>query len=523
MSSQAPAIPECITRDRLTSPYWPNLSVAGLVSVVVLGVVFLFTSFNRLNHTDLWGHVNFGRWIAEHQALPATDPFAAAPSEIPALHGAWLSQALGYEIQAAFGNEVLVLGHAILMTLTAAVLMLALYRRGTPALWAALAGLVFLLLDLPIAGTIRPQLFGQLGIALFLLGIAVLPQRRDPLLWLPAVAAVWANLHGSILMGIAVLGIHMLSAAHDAIRRTGSVAQTLKDHSLQRAIMALGLVLAVGCLNPHGPALYLRIAGFSDHPALAAISEWRALSLYSLTGVLVAVSLIATAVAWKYSQRPWQASDVLLLLVFGVALFPAIRMLAWWALVWPFVVWPHLASAWHVVWEPAEKQHFDMEADQPTAMRTLMAVGFVFMAFIVAPPTFSLLSGRTRGEGAILVTDTPIYVTDEILRRGLTGTIAAPLDWADFLLWKTDGALKPLVHGHVHLSSPAAWRAQETIFRAGDGWLATLRNQKLQYVLVPRRRYPALAKQVLTADRSGKGELRIIYQDQRCLMAEIKS
>src|SRR5262245_25486489 len=105
MTTPETPLPECITRDRLTSRYWPNMSFAGLAAVVALGLIFLLTSFHRLNHTDLWGHLNFGRWMATNHALPPSDPFAAQPSAIPTLNGAWLSQSLGFEIQRVFGNE----------------------------------------------------------------------------------------------------------------------------------------------------------------------------------------------------------------------------------------------------------------------------------------------------------------------------------------------------------------------------------------------------------------------------------
>jgi hypothetical protein len=265
--------------------------------------------------------------------------------------------------------------------------------------------------------------------------------------------------------------------------------------------------------------LYAAIAGFGNHPALASISEWRPLAPASLSGVLMIVSLIATAVAWKYSRRGWQISDLLLLAVFGLAMLTAMRMLAWWAIVWPFVVWPHLASL-------SRRAHAapagdTSDAGEPTSMRTVMALGFIFMTALVAPPTFSLVSGRARGEGVIMVADAPVYVADECVRRSLVGNIAAPPDWADYLIWKTDGQLRPLVHGHIHLADAATWRDFETIFRGDEGWLETLKVHQMQYVLVPRRRYSKLAKLVLTADRSGRGDLRIIYQDQRCLMAEV--
>ncbi len=132
-----------------------------------------------------------------------------------------------------FGNEGLVFGHALLVTLTAGVLMLAVVRRGAPPGWAWVAGAAMFVLDLPIVGTIRPQLFGQLGAALFLLAAAELPTRRHPLVWLPMVAALWANLHGSILMGLAILGACAIGVTWNVLARVAKApAKVASDRAI---------------------------------------------------------------------------------------------------------------------------------------------------------------------------------------------------------------------------------------------------------------------------------------------------
>jgi hypothetical protein len=458
-------LPACLTRDNLTSPYFPNLSTGGLAAVVALAIIFLLTSFNRLNHTDLWGHLNFGRWMAEHQALPPTDPFAAAPASKPVLHAAWLSQLAGYEVQRWFGNEGLVFGHALLVTLAAGVLMLAVYRRGLPATWAWSAGLAFLLLDLPIAGTIRPQLFGQLGAALCLLACAELPGRRQPLVWLPVVAALWANLHGSISMGLAIVGLFAVGVSWNAAWESrSSGVGLLRNRGVQAVWGLLFLILVAACLNPHGPMLLVRTLLFNEHAVLGSISEWRPLTPGSLTGVLMIASAGLAVLLFKYSPRKWEVHELLLLLVFGLATLPAIRMLAWWAVVWPWVCLPHLAALCSR-WSSQRSGEPQIDQDAPTAMRTVLAMGVVFTLALIAPPTYSIVAGQGRGEGPILVTDTPLYVADELVRRDLSGTIAAPMDWADFLVWKTAGQMKPLVYSHVHLAPEETWRDYERLFR----------------------------------------------------------
>lgn len=521
MSDNERPLPACITRDNLTSPYFPNLSLAGLAAVIALGLIFTLTSFNRLNHTDLWGHVNFGRWMTVNQAWPAADPFAASASDKPVLQGAWLAQVAAYQIQRLFGNEGLVFGHAILVTLAAAVLMLAVRRRGAPALWCWSAGIAMFALDLPIVGTIRPQLFGQLGAALVLLACAELPARKHPLVWLPLVAVLWANLHASVPMGLLMLGICACGVSWRAYVETqDKPMRLLSDRRLWIVWGALAVTLAATAINPHGFALLPRIALFNQHTALASISEWRALTPGSLTGMLFLASLAITALLVKTSPRKWEVAEIALLVVFGIGTLMAIRMLAWWAIVWPWVCIPHAAAAWRH-YRLAKESDVVFDTEEPTAMRTVLAMGFCFMVVLIAPPSYAALVGVGRGEGPTTVKDTPLYLADEIVRRDLAGAIAAPMDWADFLVWKTGGKLKPLVHSHVHLLADDDWRAYEAIFRGEAEWLSLLGIHSMQYVVVPQHRFPALAKQVLIESRKSDGRLRIVYQDQRCILAEV--
>jgi hypothetical protein len=515
----ADRLPACLTRDNLTSPYFSSTSQGMLTVVATLCVLFVLTSFNRLNHTDLWGHLQFGRWIAEHRALPPADPIAAQPTDTPVLHSAWLAQIAGYAVQRWFGNEGLVFGHALLVTLAVGVMILAVHCRGVPLRFAALAGVAMYLLNLPIVGTIRPQLFGQLGAALVLLACSELPHRRHPLLWLPLVAALWANLHGSILMGLAMLGCCVLGMAWQVMcEKDLDVAAALRDPRVGRMGLALALMLAGACVNPHGPMLLSRILFFGEHAALASISEWRALTPGSLTGMLVIVSGLTAAALARFGPRRWELHEVLLLVLFGAATFFAIRMMAWWAVVWPWAVVPHLSEAW--------KQHRASrgaadETDEPAAMRTLIAMGCVFAAAIIAPPSYSLVTGRARGEAPISVRQAPIHLADQATRLNLAGSLAAPMDWADYFVWKTAGRVKPMIYSHVHLTRPETFADYQKIFRGEEVWLKLLHSHGIRYLVLSKERHKELAARVVAELRSGRPHLRIAYQDQRGMILEL--
>lgn len=516
-----PEVPACITRDNLTSPWFPNTTKATLFALMATGVLFLLTGFHRLNHTDLWGHLNFGRWIAENGSLPTTDPFASVQLNQPMLHSAWLSQLLGYEVQHTFGNEGLALGHCILVALMGVVLMLAVAKRQTTGTVVWTAGILMFILGLPILGTIRPQLFGMLCAALTLLACSDLITKRTPLFWLPVLFALWANLHGSVLMGIAILGLFAVGMTYEIWQECeGGFAKFKADARLSRVWLAVVIATVATFLNPHGPLLLLRTVFFGEHAALQYITEWRALTPNSLTGILMIASTLATALLFKFSPRKWQAYEILLLAFFGLFTLTAIRMLAWWTLVCPWVIIPHLAAFWAA---HRQRQELPAEAeDEPTAMRTLIAIGFVFMITILAPPSYSLVAGKSRGPAENLVTDTPIYIADEVTRRNLAGTFASPMDWADYLIWQTHGELKPLVYSHVHLTNKQTWDEYVKIFSGDPSWLARLQQSNTRFLVVSKARNKELLKHVIMADRNGKGQVWVFYQDQKSLIAEIR-
>ncbi len=495
----------------------PGISRAGLAAVIVVSGIWLVTSFNRINHTDLWGHLSFGRWIAQHQELPAVDPFRPHVASEPVLNVYWLGQVLGYYCHEALGLEGLVLAHAALVTLAMIILMLSVLGRGVSLSWAVAAAVAAYLLALPITGTIRPQLFGMVGFAATLWAISRLPVRRHPLVWLPVVFAIWANMHGSFAMGLVVLGCFALGTSWETRRAAGSFKAILLDTPTRRAWIALTLALAACLLNPEGVELLAAVAGFSGNANLEGISEWRPMTLGSLSGALFFTSLFVTGILLRWSPRRIWAHEVLLMLVFGLAGLMAIRMLVWWALAWPWVVAPHAAACW-VLYRRSEPSEATDEERRPAAtpQRTLLAAAVIFATFWWSPPAFGLISGRARPAERVLSADTPQAVSDEFTRRQLTGRFFSPIDWADYLIWRNPDGLEPLVYSHVHLTSSELWHDFLGISRGSRQWLEVADHYRLDYLVLSRQRNRRLVELALQEPRC-----RVLYEDRQALLIEI--
>lgn len=516
--SKTPApLPECLKRDRLNAGYFAQFTAAQLAMVIALSVIFLWTGLHKLNHTDLWGHLDFGRWIAQHQSLPAIDPFAATPSNIPFVPSAWLAQVLGYFTIESFGLDGLVLAHASLATLACGVMIGAIYARGVPLCWSVAGGIAYYILSLPIVGTIRPQLFGMVGAPLALLAVAQLPKTRWPLVWLPLMFTLWANLHGSFVMGLAMLALCAAGQTWMVFGEKRDLRHTLSDMTCMRLWSALGLALLGASLNPIGPHLFINVLGFGKHAALADISEWRSLTLSTLTFGLFAVSVIGAFVSLKFAQRRWELSDLLLLTVFALATISAMRMLAWWAAIWPWAVLPYAVSAWQAKF-PASSE----PATPPNAMRTLLAVGFVFMTLLIAPPSNQLILGQSRAIGAVASPDTPVYVADEIARRKLQGNFYSPMDWADYLVWQQPEGFRPLAYTHVHLLAPPSWQDFQQLAAGSPEWLRLADSHRLRYLVISKERNKRLAGTVFKYTGQQNSRATILYQDQQSLLVELR-
>ena len=141
-------------------PAWSRTPRAFALHVVVLALAFVYFSFQPLWHSDLWGHLAYGRFISENGGLPATEPFMPLAEGVPVVDSAWLSQVVGFTVHDRFGLAGLQFLCAAGITLCLSLLAWRSYER-TGNFVAGFAALVaFLWLQSHAFVVIRPQLAG---------------------------------------------------------------------------------------------------------------------------------------------------------------------------------------------------------------------------------------------------------------------------------------------------------------------------------------------------------------------------
>src|SRR3990172_4798801 len=84
-------------------PEWLKAPRRVFVVTAVLGVVYCVLNYRPLWHTDLWGHLAYGRLIWQTRSIPETEPFLPLAVGVRLVDTAWLGQWIGYAVYRGFG------------------------------------------------------------------------------------------------------------------------------------------------------------------------------------------------------------------------------------------------------------------------------------------------------------------------------------------------------------------------------------------------------------------------------------
>lgn len=316
-------------------PGWDLVAFLGAFLVVAV-------SHTRQYSTDAYISLAGGREIMAH-GLPHADTMTVAGAGSRWIDQQWLGQVVLFRLWQMGGYALVSLISAAATAAAIGMLCRLLIQRGaTPRRaikWSALA-LAGLLADV----SIRTQDFAYpLFVALLMLVLADsgrAPTRRGVIAG-ASVLVVWANIHGSVLVGIALVGFHCL---YHALRPGG----TARLRYLACAAAAPLALLA----TPYGTSITAYYQSVLGNSAIRDYSsEWQPavptnLAALGYLAVVVAV-LVVVVGAWRHGVRP-QPELGLLAAACALGAFSAVR----WA-AWPAIIGAVLAADLLNVWQPA--------------------------------------------------------------------------------------------------------------------------------------------------------------------------
>jgi hypothetical protein len=212
---------------------------------------------------DPYWHVALGEWILENKAIPHTDPFSyTATGPWNALE--WLSQiAMGamYQfagmagVQALFGISTAAVGIFL------ARFLLRIFAPGPAAMVQ-----FFVLANVVEAAQARPQ-FLALPVIAFWMGELLMARQehRAPHWAIVPVMVLWANMHGSFILGVVLIAFFAVEALLDKPKRA----------DVLRWVALVGVTCLAALATPWGISGPVSAFNLTTMASNVYLSEWR--------------------------------------------------------------------------------------------------------------------------------------------------------------------------------------------------------------------------------------------------------
>jgi hypothetical protein len=401
---------------------------------------------------DFWWHMATGRVIVETGAIPQADAFSYTRAGEPFYNQSWLAQLLMFGLFQAGGAPLMLLVQAVMLACAYGLLVrLCIIRSGSARLSAGL----FMIATLPASfnnWVVRPQSY---AIPLFVASLYVLTLWRLgrlrgllPLLALPLMGVLWVNLHGSFVLGGALLALTFAGelarrvfedraeARAWASRPVGTAEDVLARPErparppLWQLVVAGVLTGLAWLANPGGIAVigYVRnLLGSSQVTTL--VSEWAPPSIRDPFGAIFFLFLMLGIVILAYARRPPDLVDMLLAGAFLWLALGAVRNNLWFtAVATPLMVCQ--AAAWRREDAPARPAFQGV----PALNAAIAAV--LGLALLVTLPWVKPALDLPPSVGALIDETTPVAAV-EALRAGpeRPARLFNEMSYGSYLIW----------------------------------------------------------------------------------------
>lgn len=439
--------------------------------------------------------------------LPRGDVFAYTPTVSPVVHHEWLTGAVLYFVAVVTG-----LGGAgvrLLQVLLFAGTVLACYRcarlRGAGgAELAIFAPLVALVIGIGLT-PVRAQMFTFLFVACLLLLLEQDRQGRRGWvgLWL-AMYVVWLNLHGGVVAGVGLFGLHVAERFVRAAWSAGVRAAVRESWHLLAAGAALP-VLAL--LNPYGADYlpYLWHAVLLDRPF---IDEWAPLwdprvhpALLGAYATMLAFLLYAVV----RGGGPRRLPGLLLVAVAALMALRSQRLLPIYAIVWTAYVPAYLTRTPFA--EPVRRAWRRYAA--AVGAGALLA-GLSFYVEAVRAQPWKLVVPTTGGLGSVYYPAGAVAYLSEV---AFVGNLMTHFNVGAYVSWKLYPAVRVGMDSRYEVAyPPEAADENRRLYRAAPGWQAILARHGADAVLVPSW---SPLDSLLAGERAGAagGAWQEVYRD----------
>jgi hypothetical protein len=468
-------------------------------------LVILIADAAQTGDPDLWWHLRFGQSVLATHHLVWRDPYSYSALGHPWGNLEWLGEivmAVAYNLLGVVGLKI---WKFVCVAATLLFMTVGMAETGaSPSIQ----------LDLLIAAALammpqmqfRPQLFTYVLLSALLALLARHAYRGTVALWIVIpMLALWSNLHGGFIAGLAVLLVY---AGVDGLRRVAA------GEGFRRAagpgLIASGAVLAT-LVSPYGSGnwstaistvgnRWTRVAVIEWHPLWTVMArQWRDSPLGEFNYVLMIGLMAALVVTFALTRRGADLPLVAVGATMSVAALVSARNipLAVIACVNPIARLTSIAVERSAAQLQRDTQPALVEARSGVKSWIVIAVA-AFLAIYIGAFSSRLPIGRGFPSGAVAF----------MKEHGLRGNVLNDYDWGGYLLWQIGPESKDFIDGRFDTVFPQEVLDDYFVFYFDrPGASKILDKYPHDFVLIPPK---APAFRLLEIDPHWK----LIYQDR---------
>ena len=376
-----------------------------------------------------------------------------------------------YKIYNYFGDEGLVIFRSLLLS---SFLFLTYIRSKLLGISESVSLFLVCLVGFNLFGFtgLRPQLFG-FGFALFIFLLIDLFEQSGKIRYLtplPALAVVWANTHGSFILGIVLLLLHSMSRIFECKIKQNKLPNNLKTLFIFAAVFSL-----FAAVNPNGfeAIRYIFELKISDLQ-LRTTEYTSALKIYTYGYSLAqfwvylfySLALIALPRLFKLSP-----SKAIITLFLGAISIDSFRYYLFFILIsGPYVM-----------------QSLLQYGKIKKTIKSLLTLPLKYIApFIILIGTFTLLRTNYKTESFpdnINATRYPIILSRYCSDKNIHGYMFNYFGWGGYLIWNLYPDIKPYIDGRM-LDDSKLDKYMNILWATKEG-IKYFKNEHFDYVMVP--------------------------------------
>lgn len=466
--------------EQLSKPTATNIGITGrywgiswpLIVGALIYLVFLAHGNYLLGDADTYWHLAAGRWILEHGTIPVSDPFSHSMRGVPWTAHEWLSEVIFAAAYMTGGWTGLIALAALAFASALAILTRFLLKEMEPV--HALMFVAFAVV-LPLTHLYaRPHV---LAMPLMVLWTAHLVRASEhghaPSLWLLPVMTLWANLHGSFTLGLALALAFALECVLNA-RKTDQVGKAAKSWGI-----FVGLSFVSALLTPHGiEGILFTLKIFGGSYALDHIAEWRSPDFHFLQPLEVWLFVGLAVVLFQGLRLPLMRIALLLgLLHLGLTHNRNIELLG---LLAPLFLAAPLAGQWRerqsTGHQLATMDHFF----QALAQRASKGATVLVVSGLVAATILATQLDELQPDKGI----TPADAIQAVRKANLTGPVLNEYSFGGYLIYS---GISPYIDGRADMYGDDFLKEymEAVSLKGSDVLPRLLQKYRIEWTLMP--------------------------------------